>query len=239
VTATPASPLTVLVVDDDFWVADVHRARVDAQDGFRALRPVGTVAAARRALAEQPVDLVLLDLYLPDGSGLDLLRELDVDAFVLSAASDPSTVRTALRRGALAYLIKPFAAELLDERLRAYRRFEHVLDDHGPEQGGGAAGRGAGERGGVDQEAVERAQRILHSGDARASSRSRSATEQAVLEAVVASAAELSAAEVADQVGVSRATAQRYLASLAADGHLAMQLRYGSAGRPEHRYLRA
>lgn len=230
-TAAPDRPLTVLVVDDDFWVADVHRARVDAQDGFRALPAVGTVAAARRVLAEQPVDLVLLDLYLPDGSGLDLLRELDVDAFVLSAASDPATVRTALRRGALAYLIKPFAAELLDERLRAYRRFEHVLDD-GP-------GEGAGGRGGVDQEAVERAQRILHSGDARASSRSRSATEQAVLEAVVASAAELSAAEVADQVGVSRATAQRYLASLAADGHLAMQLRYGSAGRPEHRYLRA
>ena len=220
----PAAPLAVLVVDDDFYVADVHRARVEAQPGLMALPSVGTAAEARRVVARGGVDLVLLDLYLPDGSGLDLLRELDVDAFVLSAASDPATVRSALRRGALGYLIKPFAADLLDERLRAYLRFRHVLDD----------------RAGVDQEALERAQRILHSGDARASSsRSRSATEQAVLEAVVASPEELSAADVADRVGVSRATAQRYLATLAGDGHLTMQLRYGTTGRPEHRYLRA
>ncbi|WP_223269483.1 response regulator [Frigoribacterium sp. ACAM 257] len=221
--AAPApapAPLTVLVVDDDFFVAEVHRAQVDAQPELRALPAVGTVAEARRVVARERVDLVLLDLYLPDGRGLDLLRELDVDTFVLSAASDGETIRTALRRGALAYLIKPFAAELLVDRLRSWLRFRHVLD------------------GGTDQEAVERAQRILHSGDARASSRSRSATEQAVLEAVVASSVEVSASEVADQVGVSRATAQRYLAQLSADGQLAMQLRYGATGRPEHRYQR-
>lgn len=227
--------LTVLVVDDDFYVADLHRRQVEQLPGLRALPPVGTVAEVRRVLAERPVDLLLLDVHLPDGSGLDLLREVDVDAFVLSAASDAATVRRALRRGALGYLIKPFASGTFVDRLRAYQRYRNVLD----------------ERTAVDQEALERALRILHSGDAaKAASPSRSATEQAVLEQFGAEAGagavggadvgplELSAADVAARVGVSRATAQRYLAALAADGLVTMKLSYGTTGRPEHRYSR-
>ena len=212
---------TVLVVDDDFHVADLHRRQVDEVPGFRALDPVGTLAAARSVLSSTVVDLVLVDVYLPDGSGLDLLRSVDTDAFVLSAASDSDTVRRAMRRGALAYLLKPFPATLLAERLRSYARFRNVLD----------------ERATLDQEAVERAFRILHSGDAAGASPSRAATAALVLEQLSVDV-ERSAAEVAAGIGVSRATAQRYLAQLTADGTAAMQLRYGAAGRPEHRYTR-
>lgn len=216
-----SSVFTVLVVDDDFHVADLHRRQVDEVPGFRALEPVGTLAAARSALSSGTVDLVLVDVYLPDGSGLDLLRSIDTDAFVLSAASDSGTVRRAMRSGALAYLIKPFAAGVLAERLQAYARSRNVLD----------------ERSTLDQEAVERAFRILHAGDSGGASPSRAATAALVLEQLVAGE-ERSAAEVAASIGVSRATAQRYLAQLTADGTVAMQLRYGAAGRPEHRYVR-
>jgi two-component system CitB family response regulator len=212
---------TVLVVDDDFHVADLHRRQVDEVPGFRALEPVGTLASARSALSSGTVDLVLVDVYLPDGSGLELLRSIDTDAFVLSAASDSGTVRRAMRSGALAYLIKPFAAGVLAERLQAYARSRNVLD----------------ERSTLDQEAVERAFRILHAGDSGGASPSRAATAALVLEQLVAGE-ERSAAEVAAAIGVSRATAQRYLAQLTADGTVAMQLRYGAAGRPEHRYVR-
>ncbi|WXF90724.1 response regulator [Curtobacterium flaccumfaciens pv. flaccumfaciens] len=216
-----SSVFTVLVVDDDFHVADLHRRQVDEVPGFRALEPVGTLASARSALSSGTVDLVLVDVYLPDGSGLELLRSIDTDAFVLSAASDSGTVRRAMRSGALAYLIKPFAAGVLAERLQAYARSRNVLD----------------ERSTLDQEAVERAFRILHAGDSGGASPSRAATAALVLEQLVAGE-ERSAAEVAAVIGVSRATAQRYLAQLTADGTVAMQLRYGAAGRPEHRYVR-
>ncbi|QYI96761.1 response regulator [Curtobacterium flaccumfaciens pv. flaccumfaciens] len=216
-----SSVFTVLVVDDDFHVADLHRRQVDEVPGFRALEPVGTLASARSALSSGTVDLVLVDVYLPDGSGLDLLRSIDTDAFVLSAASDSGTVRRAMRSGALAYLIKPFTAGVLAERLQAYARSRNVLD----------------ERSTLDQEAVERAFRILHAGDSGGASPSRAATAALVLEQLVAGE-ERSAAEVAAAIGVSRATAQRYLAQLTADGTVAMQLRYGAAGRPEHRYVR-
>ena len=216
-----SSVFTVLVVDDDFHVADLHRRQVDEVPGFRALEPVGTLASARSALSSGTVDLVLVDVYLPDGSGLELLRSIDTDTFVLSAASDSGTVRRAMRSGALAYLIKPFAAGVLAERLQAYARSRNVLD----------------ERSTLDQEAVERAFRILHAGDSGGASPSRAATAALVLEQLVAGE-ERSAAEVAAAIGVSRATAQRYLAQLTADGTVAMQLRYGAAGRPEHRYVR-
>ncbi|WP_433930136.1 response regulator [Curtobacterium flaccumfaciens] len=216
-----SSVFAVLVVDDDFHVAELHRRQVDEVPGFRALEPVGTLAAARSALSSGTVDLVLVDVYLPDGSGLDLLRSIDTDAFVLSAASDSGTVRRAMRSGALAYLIKPFTAGVLAERLQAYARSRNVLD----------------ERSTLDQEAVERAFRILHAGDSGGASPSRAATAALVLEQLV-TGEERSAAEVAAAIGVSRATAQRYLAQLTADGTVAMQLRYGAAGRPEHRYVR-
>jgi len=216
-----SSVFSVLVVDDDFHVADLHRRQVDEVPGFRALEPVGTLASARSALSSGTVDLVLVDVYLPDGSGLELLRSIDTDAFVLSAASDSGTVRRAMRSGALAYLIKPFAAGVLAERLQAYARSRNVLD----------------ERSTLDQEAVERAFRILHAGDSGGASPSRAATAALVLEQLV-TGEERSAAEVAAAIGVSRATAQRYLAQLTADGTVAMQLRYGAAGRPEHRYVR-
>jgi len=215
-----AAELAVLVVDDDFHVARLHCRIVDQLDGFRALPPVGTAADAVRAAASGHPDLVLLDGYLPDRNGLDLLAELPVDTIVVSAAADGASVRRALRAGALGYLVKPFAPQLLQDRLGAYARFRNVLDDGST----------------VDQETIERALRILHSGDATTTTRSRSATETAVLDAVTDAAGEPSAAEIAVSVGISRATAQRYLAALASRGLVTTQLRYGTTGRPEHRY---
>ncbi|MBF4568528.1 response regulator [Plantibacter sp. VKM Ac-2880] len=215
--------LTVLVVDDDFHVARLHCRIVDELDGFRALAPVGSAAEAARSVTAERPDLVLLDGYLPDRNGLDLLVDLPVDTIVVSAASDGASIRRALRSGALGYLVKPFAPQLLQDRLAAYARFRNVL----------------GEAVNADQETIERALRILHSGDTAAPTRSPSATETAVLEAVSAVDGERSAAEVAELVGVSRATAQRYLSALAGRGLLTTQLRYGTTGRPEHRYALA
>lgn len=213
-----AEDIRVLIVDDDFHVARLHATYVDSVPGFLALAPANTTSQALQAVHSLRPDLVLLDVYLPDGSGLDLLGQLDIDAMMLTAASDPASVKTAFRRGALAYLLKPFTAESLSQQLRAYARYRRIL------------GQGA-----LDQDTIERAKRALMAADAGPSSKPRSATESAVLEALEPGE-QYSAAEVAERVGVSRATAQRYLSSLADDGAVEIQLRYGTTGRPEHRY---
>ncbi|MBO1266429.1 response regulator [Arthrobacter cavernae] len=214
-----ADDVRVLIVDDDFHVARLHATYVDSVAGFLALAPAGSVSQALQAIHSLRPDLVLLDTYLPDGSGLDLLGQLDADAMMLTAASDAHSIKVALRRGALAYLLKPFTAESLSQQLRAYARYRRIL----------------GQQTAVDQATIERAKRSLIPGDVAPSGKPRSATETAVLEALEPGQ-QYSAAEVAGRVGVSRATAQRYLSSLADDGAVEIQLRYGTTGRPEHRY---
>lgn len=213
-------PIRVLVIDDDFRVAGLHHDIVAERAGFSALEPVRSIAAARQAVREHSPDLLLVDAYLPDGDGIAFVAGTDVDAFVLSAATDAATIGRALRAGAFAYLAKPFEARTLAARLDRYARMRNVIRSDRP----------------LEQEQIDRAMSIMHGGTESASV-SRSATEQLILDGL--GAEEASAAEIAERVGISRATAQRHLAALAARGQVEVRLRYGSTGRPEHRYVAA
>ena len=213
--------IRVLVVEDDFRVAQLHGDYLRRTDGFTLAGTARTAAAARAFLAGNPVDLVLLDSYLPDESGLDLLRDLTVDTMMLTAAADAASVRAAYARGALNYLVKPFTVEQLTDRLTAYRRYRAAL----------SADRT------LTQDEIDRGWRLLHDGDRPAAPKGQSAiTVRLVSETLRRAPDPLTAAEIADRLGISRATAQRYLAALAREGSAEMRLRYGSTGRPEHRY---
>jgi two-component system CitB family response regulator len=213
--------IRVLVVEDDFRVAQMHVEFARRVDGFTVAGVARSAGEARTFLAAHPVDLVLLDTYLPDEPGLELLRDLTVDTMMLTAASDAASVRAAYARGALNYLVKPFTAEQLADRLAAYRRYRAVF----------SADRALG------QDEIDRGWRLLHDGDRPATPKGQSAvTVRLVSEALRRSAGPRTAAEIADELGISRATAQRYLAALARDGTAEMRLRYGATGRPEHRY---
>lgn len=174
---TTVRPLKVLVVDDDFRVAALH----------------ADVVAASSATP----DLVLADVYLPDGDGIDLVRSIGLDAFVPTAATEPATVRRALAAGVHAYLVKPFTRQTLTVRLERFARFRAMLDTLHP----------------VNQEEIDRALALLHGADLPVGTVA-TATESLILEAL--GDAECSAAEVAGLSGVSRATAQRRLTALRA-----------------------
>lgn len=209
--------LRVLILDDDFRVGQLHRDIIDDQPGFTALEPVRSIAEARERLRSSAPDLLVADVFLPDGDGIALVREAGVDAILISAADDGPTVRRALRSGAVGYLMKPFERRSLTGLLERYSRYRNLL---------------AGDRP-LRQDDTDRALAILH-GSGEPVSVSRSATEQLVLAAL--GDGEASAAEVGERVGISRATAQRHLAALAARTVVEVRLRYGATGRPEHRY---
>jgi len=89
-------------------------------------------ARAMEILRQKPVQLVLLDIYLPGVSGLQLLRELrstgqEVEVIVVSAAKDSSQIREAFRLGCLDYIIKPFTYERLRDSLDKYQQKTHLL----------------------------------------------------------------------------------------------------------------
>ncbi|KZM73711.1 response regulator [Nocardia terpenica] len=218
-----APDLSVLVVDDDFRVANLHAGIVSALPGFAVGATVNTLAAARTAITGSAFDLALVDVYLPDGSGIDLVREISFDAMMLTAATEADTVRSALSAGALGYLVKPFDHAALAARLAGYARYRRILSVPV-----------------VTARDVDTAVEALRPvGPATVSAATASPTKDLVLQAVRDSPSSLSAAEVSAVTGVSRATAQRYLANLVAAGSLRMQLRYGSTGRPEQEYSAA
>ncbi|OBA61138.1 response regulator receiver protein [Mycobacterium sp. 1100029.7] len=211
--------LTVLVVDDDFRVANLHAEVVSALPGFRMVGTANTLAAARKADA---ADLALVDVYLPDGSGIDFIRGLSGDAMVLTAATEAVTIRAAMSAGALSYLVKPFAGAELAARLAGYARYRKILAN--PNLTGG------------DVDAALDALRP-RSAPAQHTTVAASSTKKLVLQALHTSLKPMSAAEVSAAVGISRATAQRYLAALATSGEVTVGLRYGTTGRPEQEFV--
>lgn len=214
--------IRALVVEDDARVAGMRVELTVRVPGFALVATARTAGDARAVLAREPVDLLLVDTDLPGESGLDLLASVEVDTIILTAASDAATVRAALANGALNYLVKPFTMEQLADRLDAYARYRHALEP---------ADRAVG------QGEIDRAVRLRHEGDRPARPKGRlPGTAELISGALRNATSPRSATEIAAELGVSRATAQRYLAGLAESGSAHMTLRYGTTGRPEHLY---
>src|SRR5207237_837306 len=118
--------IRVLIVEDDFRVAEIHRAYVQRLEGFTVVAEAHTALEALRLAEESRPDLVLLDVYLPDRSGLEVLRALHapgrhhVDVIAITADKDVDTLREALQGGVIHYLVKPFQFSAFREKLESY-----------------------------------------------------------------------------------------------------------------------
>jgi two-component system CitB family response regulator len=211
----------VLVVQADQFAADSVRATVSGVADFGVRATATDFAAATTMIARHEVDLLLLDLELPDGSGLDLMAGHELDMIVLSSAASPATVRGAIRRGAIGYLIKPYATRDLVALLGRYRRYRSILAAGDP----------------LRQPELFRALRALHGNDQPALDQLRvSATARDVAMVLRQAPKPLSATEIAQRVSVAKSTAQRYLRLLLDAGSVAVSLRPSDIGRPEREY---
>lgn len=218
--------IQVLVVEDEPVAAEAHRTYVDRTPGFATAAVAGTGAHALDALSRTSVDLVLLDMNLPDTHGLELCRRLraarvDVDVLAVTSARELSTVRAAAGHGVVGYLLKPFTYAALRDRLLAYADYRERLRLEGD-----AAG----------QEDIDRA---LEGPRPQRQSSLPKGMHRQTLDTVVAALSTgqgMSAAEAAATMGTSRITARRYLEYLAEAGLASRTPRYGGVGRPETEY---
>ena len=219
--------IRTLVVDDDYRVADLHCEYVERVVGFGVAGRVHTGAGALEAVDQLRPDLVLLDIYLPDMSGLEVLQQLreddhpPVDVISITAAREVESLRAAMRGGVVHYLIKPFLFTTFEEKLQSY-----------------AAARDRMTRiGHAEQGDVDRIFGALRTGRNEPLPKGLSdATLDLIVQALSRSLSGLAAASVADAAGVSRVTARRYLDHLCQLGKVELTMRYGGPGRPEHRY---
>ncbi|MER7000273.1 response regulator [Streptomyces sp. NPDC000410] len=220
----PPRDIRVLVVEDDPVAADAHALYVGRVPGFAVVGVAHSRGEASRVLERTPVELILLDLYLPDGHGLQLLRSLRAaghcaDVIAVTSARDLAIVREGVSLGVVQYVLKPFTFATLRDRLTRYAEFRAT----------------AGEASGQDE--VDRALATLRTPGPAALRKGLSApTLEAVSRTLRDSPGGLTAAEAGAAVGISRITARRYLEHLVDEGRAARSPQYGQIGRPELQY---
>lgn len=223
--------IRVLLVEDDPMVAQLNRTYLGRVEGIETVGAVRSAAEALALLRAQPVDLLLLDIFMPGQSGLELMDEirakgLAVDVIFVTAARDTATLDRALKLGAMDYLIKPFAFERLEAALERYRETRRMI-----------------RRGEVlDQAELDR-RLARRSAEGRKAEGLPKGLDRSTLDRVLKAVADrppeapwFTSEEIAQQVGLSRVSVRKYFEFLSGLKVLRMEPGYGTGGRPVHRF---
>ncbi|BES72294.1 response regulator [Marinobacter nanhaiticus D15-8W] len=221
--------IRLLIVEDDRQIAEIQRRFVERLDAVELCGIAHTLADARDQIDVLQPDLVLLDVYFPDGSGLELLRELRAgdspsDVILITAAKEVDTLRSALRGGVFDYILKPLVFERLQAAIQRYRQHLETLDS-------------------LNNVAQEEVDALLPRSQPEPTSESASRLPKGIdpltldkIRDVVKAPGDWSAEAVGQEIGASRTTARRYLEYLVSSEELTAEVTYGSVGRPERRY---
>ncbi|UPQ89112.1 response regulator [Vibrio sinaloensis] len=220
----------VMIIEDDLAIAQLHQRYLDQIGGFEVIGIATSKLEAEMQLDVFEPDLLLLDVYLPDGTGLELLnalraKSLSCDVILITAARDVDTLQQAMRGGVVDYLLKPVVFPRLEAALKKYSAQKQQL----------------GQTLDLDQSLVDK---MLRSHNDAESTKNRlpKGIDGVTLEKIRALFVDnesLTADEAGEKIGASRTTARRYLEHLISSGELEADLNYGSVGRPERTYRKS
>lgn len=219
----------VLIIEDDVAIAEIHRRNLMKINSLNVIGIATTKDEAETLLDVLAPDLILLDVYLPDGNGLDILRDLrqqqrQCDVILITADRDAETLQAAMRGGVVDYILKPVIFTRLEESLHNYlkkkNQFSHLND--------------------LDQKVVD-AMISVKENNSSLPSRLPKGIDGVTLEKVrglFSGQATMTADAAGERIGASRTTARRYLEHLISTGELQADLSYGTVGRPERTYMK-
>lgn len=227
--------IQVLIVEDDIRNAEINKRFVQKVEGYETAGIATDGRQAKDLLEILSPDLVLLDLYLPDIQGFDLLRHIKInhtrtDVIMITAAKELDTIREAIHGGVFDYILKPVIFERLCETLEKYKSFRKKI----------TALELGGSKSAVDQYEIDELLR-LNDGEKPRSSLPKG-IDQLTLDKVLAyigrTEKPFTAEQASGELGISRSTSRRYLEFLVTSEKVSADLSYGTVGRPERVYGR-
>jgi CitB family two-component system response regulator MalR len=216
--------IRVMIVEDDPMVAEFNKRYLEEVKGFLLKAMVTSVDDAIRVIEKQEIDLILLDIFMPEKHGLELLtylrkNEKAIDVIVISAAKDMDRIQKALRYGAFDYLIKPFEFERLQAALTAYQEKTNLIRNQQV----------------ISQKDLDH--QILHREEKSIFEELPKGLTKDTLKQIWETIQEMkevpfSTDDVVKVLGISRVSVRKYLKFLMDIGVLHVKVIYGTIGRP-------
>lgn len=219
--------IRVMIVEDDVMVARINRDLTQQIKGFQVVKVAGTAQEAFAAVKQEQVDLIILDVYLPDKTGLELLKALrrgglPVDVVMITAAHDAPTVEESIRYGIFDYIIKPFSFDRYKACLVNYRKQKTAISRQKD----------------LNQERVDEFTGFRDLSPPREGLPKgiQEQTLRRIEEAIEDLGPCFTSEDLVGALSLSRATKRRYLEFLADSGALEKSLVYRKVGRPTVSY---
>ncbi|UOY91754.1 response regulator [Ectobacillus sp. JY-23] len=223
--------IEVLIVEDDFRIADIHHRFTEKIEGFRVVGTAATGEQAKEWIKLLRPQLILLDVYLPDMRGIELVRYVrghfpDIDIIMITAASEADIVRHALRGGVFDYIVKPLTFDRFEKSLKNYASQLEKLQQEKE----------------LSLEQIESMWNIGKQIFEKQQDCAPKGIDPLTLDKILKCTSTIggygvTAEELSKRSGVSRSTARRYLEYLISQKKVRADLIYGSVGRPERRYF--
>ncbi|MFS8303423.1 response regulator [Bacillus altitudinis] len=225
--------IKVLIAEDDFRIAAIHESYIQKVQGFQVAGKAKSAKDLWEALQKEQVDLILLDVYMPDELGTNLLpllreRHPEVDVIIITAATETMLLRDALHYGVVHYLIKPVTAQKFTQVLTEYKEKRELINSK-DEVNQTMIDLFFGQ---MQEESQQKDERDLPTGI-------NSLTLDKVKTFMATEMNGITAEELGEKMGASRTTARRYVEYLVTTGECRAELAYGIIGRPERKYYPA
>ena len=213
----------VAIVEDDPMILLLDRSFVETDRRFTVARTFQDGRTALRWLRQHQVDLLILDVYMPAMTGVELLKtlreeEIPLDVIMVTAANDAKTVETLMHLGVVDYLVKPFSRERLQRALDTFCRYRETI------------------HGSVTQQALD----ALFAQRQAPAALPKGLQEQTLhrLRGCLASArADCTSESLATAAGLSVVTVRRYMNYLVEQGEVGSRINYDTGGRPSVLYF--
>lgn len=219
--------INVVIAEDDFRVAQIHQAYLAEVNQMKVIGKASNAKETIELLENSLVDLLLLDVYMPDQLGTELLAQIrenypKVDIIMITAATDPAFINKARNYGVEHYLVKPITLERFKETLANYVKKKQLIDSVSE-----VNQEFLDTLFGANEKQIEKP--LLPSGIDFV-------TLRKVQEVIDLEKDGITSEEVGKKMGASRTTARRYLEYLVGTGQATSEHVYGIVGRPERRY---